>query len=97
MSHATLRCWLAAALGSLVLVVSLVEPPRAAAGDHPDAAVVKAVYAAFARGDIAAVLDRLADGIEWEIVGPAELCACYGRRTCRTEVEAFFRDHRRAP
>src|SRR5436190_12166344 len=51
--------------------------------------VVKEMYAAFGRGDIAGVLDRLAEDIEWRIAGPSELPYA-GLHRGRDEVAKFF-------
>ena len=50
---------------------------------------VEGLYEAFARGDIPAVLETLADDISWEVEGPAELRAA-GIRRSRREVVEFF-------
>jgi ketosteroid isomerase-like protein len=52
-------------------------------------AVAKDVYAAFGRGDVAAILNMLADEIDWEFVGSPGLPYA-GRRRTRTEVAEFF-------
>src|SRR4051812_9479202 len=59
-----------------------------------NAATVAAIYAAFARGDVPAVLDRLADDVAWEEwadnsaqrAGLADLAPRHGR----DEVAGFF-------
>ena len=51
--------------------------------------IVKEMYAAFGRGDVPAILERVADEVDWEFVGPASL-AYAGPRRNRTEVAAFF-------
>jgi ketosteroid isomerase-like protein len=51
--------------------------------------VVQAMYAAFKRGDVPAVLDRLAEDIEWRIAGPSELPYA-GLHRGRDEVAKFF-------
>jgi ketosteroid isomerase-like protein len=51
--------------------------------------IVQAMYAAFQRGDIPGVLDRLAEDIEWRIAGPSELPYA-GLHRGRDEVARFF-------
>lgn len=51
--------------------------------------VVKEIYAAFGRADVPAILDRVADEVDWEFVGPASLPYA-GARHNRAEVAAFF-------
>src|SRR3954451_8025209 len=47
------------------------------------------MFAAFGRGDIPAVLDKLAEDIEWRIAGPSELPYA-GLHRGRDEVAKFF-------
>jgi ketosteroid isomerase-like protein len=51
--------------------------------------VVQEMFAAFGRGDVAGVLDRLSDDIEWRIAGPSELPYA-GIHRGRNEVARFF-------
>jgi len=51
--------------------------------------VVRRLYAAFGRGDVAGVLDTLAEDIEWRIAGPSELSYA-GVHRGRDEVAKFF-------
>lgn len=57
--------------------------------------VIQEVYAAFGRGDVPAILNLVADDVDWEFVGPADL-AYARRRGNRAEVEQFFADIPRA-
>ena len=49
---------------------------------------IRKVYAAYARGDLAAVLDAFADDIQWITPGTTALA---GERTGKEEVAGFFR------
>jgi hypothetical protein len=51
--------------------------------------VVEEMFAALGRRDIAGVLDRLSDDIEWRIAGPSELPYA-GMHRGRDEVAKFF-------
>lgn len=51
--------------------------------------VVQEMFAAFGRGDVAGVLDRLSPEIEWRIAGPSEL-AYAGTHRGRDGVAQFF-------
>ncbi|MES2049429.1 MAG: nuclear transport factor 2 family protein, partial [Pseudomonadota bacterium] len=51
--------------------------------------VVQQAYAAFGRGDVPAILELVANDIDWELVGPKKL-AYAGHRSNRNEVGAFF-------
>ena len=50
---------------------------------------VKSLYTAFARGDIAAVLEMMADDVSWEYEGPAELPTSGIRRSPKGVAEFF--------
>jgi uncharacterized protein len=53
--------------------------------------VVQQAYEAFARRDIPALLNLVADEVDWKVVGPASLPHCSLRRN-PTEVADFFTD-----
>ena len=52
--------------------------------------VVQSVYAAFARGDIPAVVNALTDDVEWFLPGPTEIIPFAGFRRGREQVLQFF-------
>jgi uncharacterized protein len=54
-------------------------------------AVVRQTYAAFGRGDIPAILNLIADQVDWQEVCPASL-PYSGLRRNRAEVAKFFSD-----
>ena len=51
--------------------------------------IVKAMYAAFGRGDIQTIMERVTDDIEWTLEGPAILPFA-GARKGPSEVLGFF-------
>ena len=53
------------------------------------AAIVKRAYEAFGRKDVPAILELVANEVDWEFVGSARLRYA-GRRRNRSEVESFF-------
>jgi ketosteroid isomerase-like protein len=57
--------------------------------------IVQQAYEAFGRGDVPAMLELVADEVDWEFVGPASLPYA-GRRRNRSEVGKFFADIPRA-
>lgn len=59
-------------------------------GETVNVEVIKAFYAAFARGDMGAILDMLTDDVDWQIAGPAELIPWAGHRRGRAQVADFF-------
>ena len=53
--------------------------------------LVKSLYAAFGRGDIAAILNALTPDADWEVIGRSKDYPTIGRRKGRAEVQEFFR------
>ena len=53
--------------------------------------IVQQMYAAFGRGDIPAVLDTLADDVEWHAMGASEVVPWAGTRHGREQASHFFR------
>jgi uncharacterized protein len=51
--------------------------------------VIQQAYETFGRGDIPALLNLVADHVDWEFVGPASLPYA-GRRKNREQVAEFF-------
>ena len=51
--------------------------------------IVKGIYEAYGRGDIAAVLNNLADNVDWLVPGPNTIPYA-GRYRSRAEVAGFF-------
>jgi ketosteroid isomerase-like protein len=54
-------------------LAQLVHPPEASAMARDNIATVQEIYAAFGRGDIPAILDRLAEDIDWEPDPPVDV------------------------
>ena len=59
---------------------------------HEDANIqaVQQIYEAFGRGDVAAILQALADDIEWHQPGPTDVLPWAGTRHGREQVAQFF-------
>ena len=51
---------------------------------------VKEIYAAFGRGDVGAIIDKLADNVEWDVEVPAPDVPWLQPRFGKTSVPAFF-------
>lgn len=54
-------------------------------------AVVKQCYEAYARGDVATIVESVADEVDWVCVAPSHI-RYSGRRHNPTEVQQFFAD-----
>jgi uncharacterized protein len=54
-------------------------------------ALIQSLYGAVGRGDLAAVLDALADDVDWASEAPSSSAPWYGRYRGAAEVPAFFR------
>jgi uncharacterized protein len=51
---------------------------------------VQAIYAAFGRGDVAAILDQLADDVEWDQDAPGYGIPIYEPGAGREHAKRFF-------
>ena len=51
---------------------------------------VKELYAAFGRGDVQAILDRLTDDVDWSTDAAIASAPWYGARRGKAEVPSFF-------
>ena len=51
--------------------------------------IVKAAYDAFGRGDVPAILDLIADKVDWKLLGPPAIPYA-GQRNSKEEVARFF-------
>jgi uncharacterized protein len=57
--------------------------------EQQNAELVKSVYDAFGRGDLAFILDRLAEDVDWALEGPA-IIPYAGKRKGVAQVKQFF-------
>jgi uncharacterized protein len=61
-------------------------------GKRPNIELVQKAYDAFARGDIAGVLETLSSEVDWLISGPRAIVPFVGRRRGPQQVAQFFRE-----
>ena len=54
--------------------------------------VVQEIYAAVARGDVAAILDRVSDDVDWAAEAAGKTAPWHGPRAGKDGVASFFRD-----
>ncbi|MCK6625387.1 MAG: hypothetical protein L6R45_09445 [Anaerolineae bacterium] len=55
-----------------------------------NAETVQAIYEAFARGDVATILDKLDDAVEWETTAPLPDVPWLQARRGKANVVGFF-------
>ena len=53
---------------------------------------IKSVYEAFGKGDVAAILDRVTDDVDWAAEADSDVAPWYGQRRGKDEVGKFFED-----
>jgi ketosteroid isomerase-like protein len=63
---------------------------EAQGADTPNVALVKSLYAAFGKNDIATIIAALAPEVEWEAVGRASDAPTFGPRKGPAAVQEFF-------
>jgi uncharacterized protein len=51
---------------------------------------VKGIYEAFGTGDVAAILDKLTDDVDWAAEASSAVAPWYGQRTGKDAVATFF-------
>src|SRR6476646_6234078 len=54
-------------------------------------ALVQSLYAAFGRGEIAAIVKALSSDVDWTVNGQSKMYPCFGRWTGPVEVQNFFK------
>jgi hypothetical protein len=54
--------------------------------------IVREIYDAVGRGDVAAILDRVTDDVDWAAEAASSAAPWYGPRTGKTGVASFFGD-----
>ena len=54
--------------------------------------LVSEIYDAVGRGDVAAILDRVTDDVDWAAEAASRAAPWYGQRTGKDGVGSFFRD-----
>ncbi len=59
-------------------------------GAEDNLATVKSIYEAFGSGDVDAILDTLADEVDWAAEADSDAAPWYGVRRTREEVAGFF-------
>jgi hypothetical protein len=59
-------------------------------GQQENLATISAIYAAFGRGDVDAILEHVADDVDWMADSTAAMAPWHGRRTSKDDVARFF-------
>ena len=61
-------------------------------GSDVNVQTIKEVYEAFGRADVEAILDRVADDVDWSADTTSMAAPWYGIRTSKAGVASFFQD-----
>jgi uncharacterized protein len=80
------RGFLASAAG----VAAMANGARAEGADTPSVALVKTLYAAFGKNDIATIIAAMAPDVDWEAVGRISDVPTFGPRKGPAGVQEFF-------
>ena len=59
---------------------------------HDNLAIVREIYDAVGRADVAAILDRVADDVDWAAEAASKAAPWYGPRNGKDGVASFFQD-----
>lgn len=59
-------------------------------GKHKSTVLVQAIYGAFLRGDVPAILDKLSDNVEWSVARPMDGVPVFGTYKGKAAVQEFF-------
>lgn len=57
---------------------------------HPNLQTIHALYEAFGRGDLPAVLALLSDDVHWQVMGSERHLPLFGQRQGKPQVSDFF-------
>jgi uncharacterized protein len=60
--------------------------------DHQNLATIREIYAAIGRGDVAAILDRVTDDVDWSAEAAGNAAPWHGPRPGKAGVARFFGD-----
>jgi ketosteroid isomerase-like protein len=60
--------------------------------EQDNLSTVGEIYAAVGRGDVAAILDRVTDDVDWAAEASSDAAPWYGDRSGKAGVERFFGD-----
>jgi ketosteroid isomerase-like protein len=59
-------------------------------GANDNIKAIQAVYEAFGRGDVAAILEAVTDDVDWATEASSKSAPCYGVKRGKAGVTAFF-------
>jgi uncharacterized protein len=77
-------------LASAAVVAATAGTARAQSPDTPNVSLVKSLYAAFGKNDIATIVAALTPEVTWEAVGRASDAPTFGPRKGPAAVQEFF-------
>lgn len=59
-------------------------------GKHKSTVLVQAIFGAFLRGDVPAILDKLSDNVEWVVGTSSDVVPLFGAYKGKAAVQEFF-------
>ena len=59
-------------------------------GKHKNTVLVQAIFGAFLRGDVPAIVGKLADNVEWTVGVPSDAVPIFGTFKGKAAVQAFL-------
>jgi hypothetical protein len=77
-------------LASMAATAALLGTAHAQGADTPNIALVKSLYAAFGKGDIATIVGAVTPDVDWEAVGRTSDFPTLGPRKGPAAVQEFF-------
>lgn len=87
MSRVDRRCFLTAAT---LACTGVAGHALAQGADAPNVALVKSLYAAFGKGDIATIVGAVTADVDWSVNGRASDVPTFGARKGQAAVQEFF-------
>lgn len=76
--------------GTAVASAGVLGKAHAQGADTPNVALVKSLYAAFGKGDVATIVAATTPDVDWESVGRSSDFPTYGSRKGPAAVQEFF-------
>jgi len=77
-------------LATTAATAAMLGTAEAQGAETPNVALVKSLYAAFGKGDIASIVAAMAPDVDWRVIGRASDVPTFGARKGPAGVKEFF-------